>query len=99
MTEAVDRYLYLTRITLPERARSADVDWPVVNDHCFQRIILDAVAGDVWYDHIAKPAYRHLTEHQARQAAALAEDILSGTADLHALNRQSLFWRGKRPPR
>ena len=97
MNGAVDRYLHLTRTALPERARSGTVDWPVVNDHCFQRIVLDHVAGGVWYDHIARPAYRNLTPAQATQAADLARDILDGTADLHSMNRQSLIWRGKAP--
>ncbi|WP_375280161.1 hypothetical protein [Pseudooctadecabacter sp.] len=93
----VDRYLALTRQTLPDIARSRD--WPVVNDHCFQRIILDHIAGGVWYDHIAKPAYKNLTEDQARRATALAEDILAGTVDLWALDAQSLTFRGKTPKR
>ncbi|MEO0939086.1 MAG: hypothetical protein AAFY38_13110 [Pseudomonadota bacterium] len=78
---------------MPDMARGRG--WPVVNDHCFQRIVLDHVAGGVWYDHIARPAYRHLTADQAARAARLAEDIIAGRADLHALNRQSLSWRGK----
>lgn len=95
MTDPVDRYLHLTKTVLPERARAPDTRWPVVNDHCFQRIVLDHVAGGVWYDYINRPAYKHLTPDQAKAAANLAQDILNGDADLHALNRQSLIWRGK----
>lgn len=51
---SVARYLTLTRDTLPGLAR--DRGWPVVNDHCCQRIILDHISGGVWYDHIARPA-------------------------------------------
>lgn len=91
----VDRYLHLTKTVLPQTARGGSVRWPVVNDHCFQRIILDHVAGGVWYDHIPRPAYRNMTADQTEQAIKLAQDILDGTADLHALNRQSLIWRGK----
>lgn len=93
----VDHYLMLTRETLPQAARHRD--WPVVNDHCFQRIILDHIAGGVWYDHIPKPAYKNLTEDQAHRAVALAEDILTGDADLWALDAQSLIFRGKTPKR
>jgi len=71
-------------------------DWPVRFDHCFQRIVLDHVCGGVWYDHIDRPAYRNMTPDQARVAASLAQDILNGQADLAAMNRQSLIWRGKR---
>ncbi|WP_348541451.1 hypothetical protein [Sulfitobacter albidus] len=83
----------MTRETLPQAARGAR--WPVHNDHCFQRIVLDHVSGGVWYDHIARPAYKNLTADQARAAVGLAERILSGDVDLHALNHQSLVWRGK----
>ncbi|MEM6578390.1 MAG: hypothetical protein AAF678_07850 [Pseudomonadota bacterium] len=92
----VARYLELTREALPEKARDPGLRWPVVNDHCFQRIVLDAVCGGVWYNSIERPAYRHLSEAQARQAVALCEDILAGRADLWDLNNQSLAWRGKR---
>jgi len=96
MTDAVDRYQRLTRDVLPQVA--PERDWPVVNDHCFQRIVLDHVAGGVWYDHIARPAYKNLTPPQAVHAAQLAQDILEDRVDLWALNAQSLKWRGK-PPR
>lgn len=88
-------YLHLTREVLPEMARLQDTCWPVVNDHCFQRIVLDTICGGVWYNHIARPAYRHLTDEQAQAAVNLCREILAGEADLHALNRQSLSWRGK----
>lgn len=92
---AVTRYLELTRETLPKAAHDAGRRWPVRYDHCFQRIVLDTICGGVWYDHLARPAYRHLSEAQARQAVTLCEDILSGRVDLWALNTQSLAWRGK----
>lgn len=92
---AVDRYLHLTKNVLPRMARSGTVNWPVVNDHCFQRIVLGAVCGGVWYDTIDRPAYKHLTADQAHQAVALCEAIIAGTADVADLNRQSLKWRGK----
>ncbi|MEM8592129.1 MAG: hypothetical protein AAGF13_06340 [Pseudomonadota bacterium] len=87
----ITTYLDLTRITLPALAPSRP--WPVSADHCFQRIILDNVVGGVWYDHIPRPAYEHLSLDQARAAAKLALDIKQGTADLSALNDRSLAWR------
>lgn len=98
-SEMVERYLTLTRETLPGLAREPERQWPVRHDHCFQRIVLDHVSGGVWYDHIARPAYKHLSAAQAQEAVRLCERIISGEADLHALNRQSLAWRGKLPVR
>ncbi|MEL6510284.1 MAG: hypothetical protein AAFQ32_10860 [Pseudomonadota bacterium] len=89
------RYMELTREVMPKMALRPETHWPVVNDHCFQRIVLDHVSGGVWYDHIARPAYKNLSQAQASRAVALCEDIIAGRADLHALNRQSLIWRGK----
>lgn len=91
------RWLRLTRETLPGLARVRD--WPVRADHCFQRILLDHAVGGCWYDHVAgRPAYRHVAEDALARAVALGETVAAGEADLHALNRQSLVWRGKRIP-
>jgi proline racemase len=89
------RWLRLTRETLPALADTRD--WPVRADHCFQRILLDHAVGGRWYDHVAgRPAYRHVAEDALTRAVALGEAVVAGEADLHALNRQSLLWRGKR---
>lgn len=94
--ELIARYQYLTVNVMPEAARLSRRDWPVQNDHCFQRIVLDAVSGGVWYDHIARPAYKNLSLDQAKRAVELCEDIISGTANINEMNLQSLKWRGKR---
>lgn len=86
----VARYMTLTKEIMPQFARISHQHWPVQNDHYFQRIVLDAVCGGTWYDHIARPAYKHLTRDQALQAVALCDAIISGEADLNELNRQSL---------
>lgn len=88
-------YMRLTKDVLPELARTKRKDWPVREDHCFQRIVLDTVCGGVWYEHLSRPAYKHLSPQQAEQAVALCQDIAAGQADLAELNRQSLIWRGK----
>lgn len=93
--ELIERYLHLTRVVMPEMAKSKHRSWPVRNDHCFQRIVLDAVCGGVWYDHVDRPAYRNMSTRQASDAVVLCERILSGDASLVELNRQSLAWRGK----
>lgn len=88
------RWLHLTRQLLPALAPARG--WPVRADHCFQRILLDAACGGRWYDTIEKrPAYAHAPEAVLSRAVALAEAAIAGQADLHALNRQSLRWRGK----
>ena len=91
----VEQYLHLTRTVMPALARTTNRHWPVRNDHCFQRIVLDTICGGVWYDHIARPAYRHLSETQAIQSVQLCHEIIAGRSDLSVLNRQSLAWRGK----
>lgn len=93
--DLVSRYMELTKEIMPALARTSHTSWPVRNDHCFQRIVLDTVCRGTWYEHIARPAYKHLTREQAVQAVALCDDIISGAVDLAQLNRQSLNWRGK----
>lgn len=96
MTRAAleQRWLTLTRETMP--ALAAARGWPVRNDHCFQRILLDAAVGGVWYDAIPKrPAYAHADAALLSRAIDLGEAVIAGKADLSMLNRQSLMWRGK----
>lgn len=89
------RWLDLTRRVLP--ALAGERGWPVRLDHCFQRILLDNALGGRWYDHVARrPAYRYLPADALARAVALGEGCASGAADLPALNRRSLGWRGKR---
>jgi len=91
----VERYLHLTRMVMPALARSTKRHWPVRNDHCFQRIVLDTICGGNWSDHIPRPAYQHLGKTEAMRAVQLCEQIISGETDLSLLNLQSLTWRGK----
>ena len=88
-------YLHFTKEVLPSMARSDLTNWPVSEDHCFQRIVLDTICGGVWYEHLKRPAYKHLTNQQAKLAVELCEDIINGKANLSQLNQQSLSWRGK----
>ena len=96
--DLVSQYLVLTKEIMPDLARTSHTHWPVRNDHCFQRIVLDAVCGGVWYDHLLRPAYKNLTHDQATNAVDLCNDIIAGDSDLVVLNRQSLKWRGKCEP-
>jgi len=96
--DLVSRYMALTKETMPYLARTSHRHWPVRNDHCFQRIVLDAVYGGIWYDHLLRPAYKNLTHDLAANAVNLCNDIISGDTDLVALNTQSLKWRDKLLP-
>ena len=89
-------YMHLTKQVLPSISRCDRTDWPVREDHCFQRIVLDHVCGGVWYEHLGRPAYKHLTDKQAQRAVELCQDIAEGRSDLQQLNQQSLIWRGKK---
>jgi hypothetical protein len=89
------RWLKLTRDSLPAVARTRR--WPVVADHCFQRIFLDTACDGVWYDRIpGRPAYAHADRALLDRAIALAEAALADEVDLAVLNRRSLTWRRKR---
>ena len=79
---------------LPRRARAES--WPLRHDHCFQRVVLDEVAGTVWYDRIPRPAVRNLTAGQAEAAARIAQRLFEeGEPLLVELNRRSLQRRGE----
>lgn len=95
VADLVSQYMVLTKSVMPKLARTTHSHWPVRNDHCFQRIVLDTVCGGVWYDHLNRPAYKNLTRQQAEQAVRLCDQIIAGDADLVALIAQSLAWRGK----
>lgn len=89
------RYRRLTTEALPRAATERD-DWPVDRDHCFARIVLDDVFGDVWYDHVdGRPAYEHLSPAELRAAVETAERLLDeGKPLVDELNRASLRRRG-----
>ena len=89
------RWRTLVGVDLPAAAVDRP-DWPIRLDHCFARVVLDAVHGRPWRESIAAPAWRHMTLASLADAIALGEAILAGTADLHALNARSLAMRGRR---
>lgn len=89
------RWLTLTRDILPDLAHERR--WPVDQDHCFQRILLDNACGGIWYEFIAaRPAYRHATDEVLARAVDLAQACMDGSHDLTTLNRRSLDWRRAR---
>jgi hypothetical protein len=89
-----NRWKHLTNELLP--AQAASRNWPISQNHCFQRVLLDHACGCVWYDVIlSRPAYRHAPLGVLTKAIRTAEDCLNGAVDVSQLNRQSLKMRGK----
>ena len=93
-------YRRLVRHELPAAAREAR--WPLRLDHCFARVILDALFGGCWYDHLTRgkgrSAESQLDAGQLRRAVSLARGMLAGGAnEVRRLDAQSLAWRGKPP--
>ncbi|NNM78244.1 GCN5-related N-acetyltransferase [Sphingomonas sp. ID1715] len=89
------RWLELTRTILPGLARARR--WPVDQDHCFQRILLDNACDDIWYHAVrGRPAYRKADAALLARAVALGEACAFGTVDLAELNRRSLDWRRRK---
>ena len=91
LSELRRRYRALVETKLPRAAREHG-DWPVDEDHCFARIVLDDLFDDVWYDHVSgRPAYEHLSPSQLRDAVGTAERLLDeGRPLVDELNRRSL---------
>ncbi|KQP31173.1 GCN5 family acetyltransferase [Methylobacterium sp. Leaf104] len=86
------RWRALVERRLPE---AAGPDWPVQRDHCFARILLDNTCGGPWRESVPAPAWANLPLDQLAAATELGEAVLTGRADLFALNRRSLALRGK----
>ncbi|KAH7409259.1 methylated-DNA--cysteine S-methyltransferase [Cadophora sp. MPI-SDFR-AT-0126] len=86
--------------TLPKAATSksqSQPTWPVHVDHCFARIILDAIVGvdTPWMEKIKSPAYKNMSREQLEQSIELGQKILDGEVDLVELDEKSLEVRGK----
>ncbi len=91
---AIARFKQLTEIALPAMAR--EERWPIRLDHCFKRICLDFAFEDVWYNHLPRPAERHLEGEPLARAIRCAEELLSeGLPALQLRNAASLRYRGK----
>lgn len=95
---AIARFKHLTEHVLPARARSEA--WPLRLDHCFKRVCLDHAYGDVWYNHLRRPAERYLTGEPLQRALRCAEELAAGAvALLNERDAASLKVRGKPPKR
>jgi hypothetical protein len=86
-----EEYRRLTAEVLPAQA---DEDWPVREDHCFQRIVLDTLFEGVWYDHVdGRPAVDRLTADELRAAIGVAASMLDDPERVRELNDRSLAYR------
>ncbi|MCJ1437548.1 hypothetical protein MMC27_006935 [Xylographa pallens] len=73
--------------------------WPVHLDHCFARIIYDAVIGEglaPWPTRLRSPAVAYMTAAQLQACIALGEAIVAGNVSLVDADERSLAVRGKR---
>lgn len=98
-TQLENRYLDLTRVVLPSLGRTRH--WPITEDHCFRRVVLDHVFADCWYNHLDRRlrAYRSLNDTQLAQAVAVAERMALADVDtVRQMNEQSLTWRERQHP-
>lgn len=89
-----EQYLDLVNRQLPAAAQQRR--YPVRFNHCFARIILDTLFEDVWYHHLAKPAYQHLTTAQLQTAIALGQQFLQDPQACFRANQASLRYRQSR---
>jgi|AntRauTorckE5430_2_1112549.scaffolds.fasta_scaffold12405_2 hypothetical protein len=90
-------YLQLTQEQLPAQARKSH--WAITEGHCLQRVVLDALFQDCWYNHLSKsrPAYQQLNNLQLGRALLLCSRIGQTGRPLVAwLNVSSLTFRGKK---
>ena len=96
--ELIEKYFLLTGETLPNKAQ--EENWPAIEEAHFQRIILDNVAGGVWYGKIKEPAILNLSKSQLKKAVRMAEDLAYGILSFEDLNDKSLAWREEKgvPP-
>ena len=103
------RWTHLYTHTLPSLARSkakCQPFWPVQLDHCFARIILDAVIGNSTSARpseaptpgtakLKAPAVRNMSAAQLEACLELGRAIAEGGVDLVDLDQRSLTVRGK----
>lgn len=109
MTSLATNWTTLYTHTLPSLARSKDISqptWPVHLDHCFARIILDAVIGNStsvrpdetptpWTAKLKPPAVKNMSTAQLEACIELGEAIAEGKVNLVELDQRSLTVRGK----
>ncbi|KAL6715895.1 hypothetical protein ACLMJK_006856 [Lecanora helva] len=108
----VTRWTTLYKDTLPSLARARSPGqsyWPVHLDHCFARIIYDAIIGNSmgdsssdkmlpapWTARLQPPAVKNMSSVDLKKCIAFGEGIAKGNVNLVEADRKSLEVRGKR---
>lgn len=92
MEDLITTYKRLINIELPAKYQS-----PVHFNHCFNRIILDWLFNDCWYNHLSRKqtAISQLTREQLQSAIARMNEWLQNHELLYADNNRSLNFRKK----
>lgn len=93
--ELEDMFLMVTGAILPSEAE--EHDYPINEDHCFQRVCYDVAYGDEWYDYVdGNPAYRNIEDSKLVKAVGAALYMMNcGCKAVERLNEKSLYWRGE----
>ena len=63
LNDVIINYMKFTKEVMPSMATDKQLNWPVKYDHFFQRIVLDTICNGCWYDHLKRPAYKHLSKN------------------------------------
>jgi hypothetical protein len=92
MEDPVATYKRLINTDLPAKYKS-----PVRFNHCFDRIILDWLFNDCWYNHLSKKqtAISQLSTEQLQAAIARMNEWLKDHDQLYLDNSRSLNFRKK----
>lgn len=88
------RWRHLVEERLPKAALTRD--WPINQDHCFARVLLDNALGAPWRLVVRPPAWRNTPKEELKRAIALGEAVLADRIDLKVLNAKSLTMRKAR---
>lgn len=72
--------------------------WPITENHCFARVLLDNAVGRPWREVVPPPAWRNTPLETLHEAVDLGLALLTGQEDIDRLNAASLRLRGKLRP-
>lgn len=94
LTDLRERYHCLVHERLPAAAQAGE-QWPIHDDHCFPRVVLNTLFEDEWSDHVeGRPAHEHLSPAALEATIDIAERMLAaGRPLIQEHNDDSLRWR------
>lgn len=85
------KWRHLIGERLPRVAQERN--WPITDDHCFARILLDVTLDRPWRDVVKPPAWRHTPICELEKAISLGEALFDKTQNIDDLNKKSLSLR------